>query len=140
MPKGATGWAESQTPVERNNRFHFLAAGVQGLAVVLSHDCEMDKGKSRVLTAPLKAIGSVGADIQAAILGQKHWALAPIPDIPTLGTFYADFRSITPSDRVAVDRLRRVASMNPAAVDLLRARLVGFFTRLALPSDQEWRR
>jgi hypothetical protein len=133
LPKGLNGWAESDTPVMRANRLNYLAEGLKGLAVVISHDCEIDKGQSRVLTAPLKAISSVDAETQEVILAQRHWALAPLPDIPNLGTFFADFRSITPSDRRAVDRTPRLASMNSEAVKLLQARLVGFFTRLVLP-------
>lgn len=94
MAKGANGWAETATGVARNNRFHFLAAGQVGLAIVLSYDCEIDKDQSRVTIAPLNPIGSLSPEFQAKVMGQKIWALVPIPDVPGLGTFYADLRSL----------------------------------------------
>jgi hypothetical protein len=130
MAKGANGWAESDVAVKRNNRFHFLAGGHQGLAVVLSYDCEIDKGQSRVTVAPLHPISSLPAEIQSQVLEQRIWALAPLPDVPGLGTFYADLRSITAAGRATVDGCQRIASMKPDAVRLLQARIIGFFTRL----------
>lgn len=130
---GADGWAVSTSPVVRANRVNFLASGAMSAAIVLSHDCEIDKEQSRVIVAPLKPIGSVAAEHQEHILQQGSWAHVALPDVPSLGTCFADFRSTTALDRSSVSSTARLASMSPAAVKLLQARLVGFFTRLALP-------
>lgn len=130
---GADGWAVSPSPIVRVSRVNFLASGAMSAAIALSHDCEIDKEQSRVIVAPLKPISSVAAEQQDLILQQRSWAHVALPDVPSLGTCFADLRSTTALDRASVSSAKRLASMSPAAVRLLQARLVGFFTRLALP-------
>ncbi len=124
------GWAESDVPVfDGEKKGYFLATGKLVPAIVISHSCELDKGKGRVIVAPIAPISSVSEDQQHKILGQKHFALMPLPEIPEIGTSYADLRSISALHRDIVDSARRVASMSDVATERLIAQIVAFFAR-----------
>jgi len=138
MKGGVSGWMAASSPVrDRDGREHFLGVGRITPAVVLSHSCELDKedrGKRRVTVAPIAPISSVGDPaVQEAILAQGVTASMPLPEIPSLGTCYADLRSMTTLDRRVVDAAERLASMTPEAERRLQAQLVAFLVRLDLP-------
>lgn len=141
MKRGASGWAESDTPVKhRDQRVRFLGVGKVTAGLVLSHCCELDKsdrGKRRVLVAPIAPIETVtDPDLREAILAQRLTASFGMPDVPTLGTCYSDLRSITTLQRDIVDSATRLASMVPAAERRLQAQLVAFLVRLDLPNEK----
>lgn len=141
MRGGASGWMESAKPVQdREGRVRFLGIGRIVAGLVLSHSCELDKedrGKRRVLVAPIVPIETVAESAQRdAILAQQLTASLPLPDVPTLGTCYADLRSLTTLEREIVDSGKRVASMVPEAERRLQAQLVAFLVRLYLPAEQ----
>lgn len=123
-----SGWIESDTPVRE-----FLAEGKQSKAIVISHSCDLDKGKGRIIVAPIALIASVPPEQQQMILEQRHFALMPLPDIPEIGTHFADFRSLSVLHREIVVSNRRIASMTESATVRLHAQIVAFFTRKKLP-------
>jgi len=128
------GWVESdESALDGARNGHFLATGKLCSAIVISHSCELDKGKGRVAVAPIAPISSVSAPQREAILNQTHFALIPLPEIPEIGTCYADLRSISVLHRDLVDSRRRIASMSDAATERLIAQIVAFFTRKKLP-------
>lgn len=129
MKGGASGWTESPQPQERQGKVHLLAAGGVVAIIVLSHDCEIDKGQTRVIVAPIKEIGAVAADHQQSILDGRSWAHVALPDLPGMGTCFADLRSTMAVDRANVSQAQRLASMTAQAVALLQARIVGFYVR-----------
>jgi hypothetical protein len=142
MKGGVPGWMETSAPTkDRDGREHFLGVGRVVPALVLSHSCELDKedrGKRRVTVAPIAPISSVSdSAVQEAILAQSITASMPLPEIPGLGTCYADLRSMTTLDRRIVDAGKRLASMTPEAERRLQAQLVAFLVRLDLPPPAE---
>lgn len=129
-----SGWVESvEAIVDGERKAHFLAIGKLAPGIVISHSCELDKGKGRVIVAPIAPISSVPEEQQHKILGQEHFALMPLPNIPEIGTSYADLRSISFLHRDIVDSSRRIASMSEMATERLIAQIVAFFARKKLP-------
>ena len=115
-----------------DERQFMLGSGEVAGALVLSYDCEIDKaGKPNnpILIAPVFAIGSLPTESQIAVLEQRRFSLMPLPDVPQLGTSYADFRLIQAVRRAYLPLDVRLASMNIDAVDRLQAQLVAFLTR-----------
>lgn len=133
MAKNAPGWAETKDPVQKGDRRHMLAAGRMQLALLLSHGCEIDKNKGRMLVAPIALLLTVEPAHQFEIMGNRRWAQMPLPGVPDIGDCFADFRSATSVDAASVRAEDRVAMMTDDARHHLMARLVGFLTRLALP-------
>jgi hypothetical protein len=86
-----------------------------------------------VLIAPIGKIDLLSAETQSAVLQQRQIALMPLPDIPQIGSCYADLRLITPVSRDAIDNAVRAVSMTESARDRLHAHLVMFFLRKVLP-------
>ena len=141
MKGGAPGWMESDKPIaQRDGRVRFLGIGKIVAGLVLSHSCELDKddrGKRRVLVAPIVSIETIAEPaLRESIVAQQLTASLPLPDVPTLGTCYADLRSLTTLEREIVDGGKRVASMVPEAERRLQAQLVAFLVRLDLPTEQ----
>ncbi len=127
---GTISWLESATPhSDKDGKINFLAKGRHVGVLVLSHSCELDKNKKRVIVAPIDSITVVSEEHQAVILAQKSYALMPLPDVPGVGTCYADFRSITALDRRVVNEGKRIASMTEIAHVRLGAQIDGFFLR-----------
>ena len=112
---------------------NFLGKGRVNHALIVSHDCEIDKPRrgSRVLIVPVSPLTNVVDAVgRQAIIEQKRYASIPLPGLPSLGDCYADFRLLMWIDRKIIeDAGKRVASMTDEAVILLQARPVGFFTR-----------
>jgi hypothetical protein len=132
---GIDGWVTSNHPVlDGNGRSNFLAVGRSVPVVILSHSCELDKDKARVIVAPVAQITTVEPSQRDGILEQKHFALMPLPDVPELGTCFADLRSVAALHRTTVDEGRRIASMTALANKRLAAQIVAFFCRVELPS------
>ncbi|MBI4190299.1 MAG: hypothetical protein HY525_07140 [Betaproteobacteria bacterium] len=128
------GWMDSDSPVvDRDGRTRLHAIGKSLPGLVLSHSCELDKRdrrKRRVIVAPIVPIGTVSdVALRDSILAQAQYASMPLPDIPGLGTYYADLRSIVTLDRDIVDKGKRLASMTELAQKRLWAQLVAFFLR-----------
>jgi hypothetical protein len=104
---------------------------------VISHSCEIDKlketGEGRVLVAPVLSIDGLEPEMRTTVLQQEHLALLPLPEIPTLGTHYADLRLITPVERSLIKDSERIASMTEQGPDRLYAQVFKFIMRKELP-------
>lgn len=138
---GEPGWGQSAVPTNGKGGERFLAAGAVKPALVISHDCDLDKALEdpdgpagyRVLAAPVAPINTVDPAMQTLILSQQVKAMLPLQGCPGLGDCYADLRLVMAVPRVAVDAGKRVASMADVARARLRAQLVEFFVRLEQP-------
>jgi hypothetical protein len=112
---------------------NFLGKGRINHALIVSHDCEIDKARrvSRILVAPVSPLANVtDTMVRQAIIEQRRFATMPLPNLPTLGDCYADLRLLMWIDRKLIeDAGKRVASMTDEAVIRLQAQLIGFFTR-----------
>jgi hypothetical protein len=111
-----------------------LSNGEVAGALVVSYDCEIDKSK-RVLVAPVFEISSLPSESQRAVLEQRRFSLMPLPDVPHVGTFYADLRLIQAVKREFLPLADRQASMTAGAVDRLQVQLITFFTRRSFGSS-----
>ena len=74
----------------------------------------------------------LNASEKAVVMAQGKYAHMVLPDIPEIGTHYADFQVQVTIDRRVVDGRRRVASMSDGGAERLRAQLVAYFLRLEL--------
>lgn len=131
--KGGLLWGPTiEWRPEGDQTGYFLARGRVIHGIVISHDCEIDKKtkRSRILVAPISQISKVQDETsRQAILEQRRYALMPLPEIPNLGDYYADFRLLTVVDRTNADQSIRLASMSEDGVLRLQAQLIAFFTR-----------
>jgi hypothetical protein len=130
---GKTVYEQSGVPFEHpgkkgDERQFMLSSGEIAGALILSHDCEIDKSK-RVQIAPVFALDSLPPENRLAVLEQRRFSLMPLPDVPKLGTCYADFRLMQPVRRDFLGLENRLASMNTDAVDRLQTQIAMFFTR-----------
>lgn len=129
--KNGHAWFEIPTPTETSGHLFALARGKNTHAVILSHDCEMDKErrKRRIHLAPLLPLSTLGDKERVKVLAQKTLKSLPLPGIPGLGDYYADLLSMIVVDYETLDWCPRIASMTPDGVLRLQAQLVSFFTR-----------
>lgn len=129
-----TVYEPSPTPFSRSkkgdDRLLMLSNGEVAGALILSYGCEIDKSK-KILIAPVFAISSLPPENQIAVLEQRRFSLMPLPNIPRLGTCYADFRLIQCIRREYLRLEARHGSMTESAVDRLQTHLALFFTRRA---------
>lgn len=128
-------WPEAPTfdTFKTDQTGYYIARGRQGYGIVLSHSCDLDKGrdKSGVLVALVSPMSQIQNPTQRnSILAQRHFAFLPLPDIPGLGTCYADLRRINYVARKSIQNESRLASMSADGATRLHAQLIGFFTRL----------
>lgn len=126
-------WPETSTIqlYKTDGRGLYIARGRMIEAIVVSHSCELDKGNNtQVLLAPIAKIERVQVEHQKNILQQKRHAFMPLPDVPELGTCYADLRYLHFADRKNVPDKSRHASMTDEGVLRLRAQIVAFFSRI----------
>lgn len=132
---GLEGWLECPNPVlDGASKTHFLVPGCFNPIIILSHSCELDKNKGRVIVAPIVPIDREPPEQQETILNQGQFALMPLPSVPGLGaTYYADFRSMTTVHRDIVDKGTRIASMTNEANLRTGTQLMAFFLRLEVP-------
>lgn len=133
MKAGASGWMESPEPVLRGNLFRMMAEGRVTSALVVSHSCEIDKGKARILVAPVAIASTLAPEQKQKVFDLKSFAHVPPPAIPQLGDCFADLRSIGSVHADDVSAATRISSMTQGALLMLQARLVGFLTRLVPP-------
>ena len=136
---GQTAWFESPAQPKSAAKINALAGGAVVGAIILSHSCELDKGRSnpRVLLAPIKQLDLLGVEqeMKDKIVMQQLHAMLPLPDVPDLGTCVADLRALTNVPRSTVDAGTRSASMTDASLRRMAAQLVAFFMRLQLPPE-----
>lgn len=84
----------------------------------------------RVQIASISSLDTLNTSERSAVMGQGRVAHLVLPDIPTLGTYYADLRVIVTLEHETIRDEQRVASMSETGAERLRAQIVAFFTRL----------
>ena len=126
-------WQETSVwKPDADGRGYILASGRRVHAIVLSHDCEIDKEK-RVLIAPVLSIATVTGDALEAVRNGKRYPFLHLPEIPQkLVESYLDLRGICFVERKVVDNVERLASMSEDGVERLHAQIIGFFTHIPL--------
>lgn len=134
LEKGSKkSWLESSVfqPFKTDNRGFYIARGRLTHAIVVSHSCELDKGQQHVLLAPIAPLDSISDEkVRNNILSQARRAFLPLPEIPGLGTCYADFRMLNFVDRKGIPDTNRMTSMSDEGSLRLRAQLLAFFSRI----------
>lgn len=134
---GVQPWIHSQTfTPDSDGLGNFLGRGRVNHALIVSHDCEIDKPRreSRILIVPVSPLTSLTDAVhRQKVAEQKSFSLIPLPGVPNLGDCYADFRLLMWAHKKLIeDAGKRVASMTDDAVIRLQAQLIGFFTRRSL--------
>jgi len=114
-----------------------MARARLGAVLVLSHDCDLDKGKKRVVVAPVNPVANLAKHERESVLAQRSHSSLVLPDVPSLGACYADLRLTTAVDRAFLDIDKRIASLSEAGLGRLRLQLIGFFTRRDMSRDLE---
>lgn len=142
LSKGVTGkggknsWDEVGLPQSTdgaNSRVLGIASGMYGL--VLSYGCEIDKTKpaQTILIAPVEPLDKLPENLHEMIVKQEVHRYIPLMNVPGLGNFYANLAKTFPLQRRLIDPGDRVCSMTDEAMFRLKAQIVAFYTRLALP-------
>lgn len=119
-------------PFKTDSRALYIARGRLTYAIVVSHSCELDKKNSNlVLLAPIAPLDRItDTNAKANILAQRRQAFLPLPDVPGLGTCYADFRTLSYVEMKTIPDNTRQVSMSDEGVLRLRAQIVAFFSRI----------
>lgn len=133
----AAGWGETlDWRPDHNGIGHYLYRGRLAAAMVLSHDCDIDKpkGTHRVVVAVAIPRSALSAAEQNIVFTQQARHSLPLPDVPEMGDYYADFRSTLYLPFTLVSQATRIASMSDAGRHRLQAQLIGFYTRLDISS------
>ena len=130
---GGRTWEPFQTELPGTSLIHFLARGNLFRVIVLSHDCELDKDKSkkRVLVAPIAYIEQIPILLRDNLLAQRQRSKFPMVDVPGLGDVYADLRSMNSVDRALVASGKRLATLSKLGRERLRAQVVDFLFHIA---------
>lgn len=115
---------------QKDGRGHFLASGRKLNAVVLSHDCEIDKSK-RVLVAPVLPITTIDIAHRDIVRNRRRYPFMPVSEIQNiLSESYIDLRGICFLERELIDHASRLSSMSVTGLEYLRFQLIAFITRI----------
>ena len=130
-PKSSVIWTPTvpKNPLPQNQPNHALFAYRVAPAIVISHDCAIDKssaGAARILFAPVAPLTVFDTATQEAIRRQAHLAAMLLPDAPGIGDAYIDLKAITPFPLELVTQRAKTASMTDLARDRLQRALVAF--------------
>lgn len=113
---------------------NWIAKGRIAMALVVSHDCDLDDGKDteRIVVAPVFPIARVTSseEDRARIKEGGRATYVPLPGVPSAGDCCAELRSICPLDRGLFNASNRHCSMTEEAVFVYREQLIHYFTRL----------
>jgi hypothetical protein len=130
---------EWQPPTLKVSEEHqAAAAAVRRLAIVLTHDCEIDKSPARasVLLAQVRPLAGVPDDQRQGFRHNTRHRAFYLPQCNHIDQeSYADLRAITTIRVAALGSVERIASMNEDGRRMLREQLFRFFTRRYLPRD-----
>ena len=133
---GITGWVKSDVPFkDKGGRVTLFSAGFVSLAIIISHDCDLDdQGSSKsVLVARVELIDAAPPEHRPVIISQENLPRMFLPEVPAIGNCFANLRSIATVERAAVNGAKRIASMSDDARIQMQARLVAVFTRRCMP-------
>jgi hypothetical protein len=131
-------WEESDSPKssskEEKPRILSNIDGQYGL--VLSYGCEIDKTKlnQSILIAPVVSLSKLPPSLHQNILNQEVYRYLPIVGLPNLESSYANLSKTFALQKQLIDSSSRIRSMTDEGILRVRAQLVGYYTRLKLPS------
>jgi hypothetical protein len=131
LPGDRKVWVESSAPKPDNNGFsHLLIKARHFVGVVLTHDCQLDKQakKVRVQLAAATDIERVNSEERTKIMNQRSLSQLVLPDIPELGTYYADMRIVFTVDKSIITEPMRAVSMTEAAKNRLQNQIIAYFS------------
>lgn len=124
-PKDGYMWAEQGGET-------VLAKGFMGMAVVISHDCEIENDPDHRLVAMIRLITEIQPAHRVDIMGMRHWAAFPLlaqTEPPAMEESFVDFRRITSLRPEALRSEDRIARLAPAVLDAMRLRFWYFLNR-----------
>lgn len=128
------------TSVDPQREHQANAQEVRTYAIVLSHDCELDKPirTASVLLGLVRPFANLALEVEQGLRrNTRHRALYLPASTYIESESYVDLRRVTTLRRAVVDALGYVASMNDDGKLMLQEQLFRFFTRRVLPGD--WR-
>jgi hypothetical protein len=114
------------------------ATSVRRAAIVLTHDCEIDKEPARasLLMALVRPLSAVNEDDRDGFRTNTRHRAFYLPENDYLdGESYADLRAVTTIRRDTLESLSQLAAMNEDGRRMLREQLFRFFARRYLPDD-----
>ena len=133
-----TAWAESlESETDDSGYGHYLARARSYVAIVLTHDCQLDKKKTkraRVQLAATADLDGLNAEERTKVINQGTLAQLILPDIPQVGTYYADLRIIFTVDKGLIIDSMRTASMSEKAKVRLQNQIIAYFTDRQRPT------
>lgn len=118
------------------DREYVLAEAKMALAIVLTHDCEIENDENEryrqvALIRPLMGVPDPD-DRQVIVEGRNLGRLyLPAQDRIGLPESYVDFRAITTLRRAALHTDRRIAGLSDYGRTVLQAAIIGYFTELS---------
>jgi len=129
--------------IKPNSEHQANATEVRSAAVVLTHDCEIDKddtNRAIVLAALVRSLSDIRDKDRDGIRQYTRHRAFYLPENNYLdGEHYIDLRRLTTIRRDNLEELKRLASMNEDGRLMLREHLFRFFARRVLPETwQEW--
>jgi hypothetical protein len=125
-PQGGFKWRTDQGGEK------VIARGFMGMAVVLTHDCEIENDPDHRLVAMIRSITDIQEAHRASIMAGDNWAAFPLraqSEAPAMTDSFVDFRRITsirPEVLLDADRYARLA---PLVLDAMRTRFWYFLNR-----------
>jgi len=128
-----SGWAETLNwKPDHDGMGHILYRGRVSCAIVLSHDCEIDKPNkgTRVIVSPVIPLSDLREQERQRIVDQTPWRFLVLPGMPSLGDNYTDLRCTTFLPAAVAFEAKRIASMEEDARLRLQQQLIAFFTRI----------
>ena len=102
------------------------------MAVVISHDCEIENDPNHRLVAMIRAITEIQEQFRADIMAMNHWAAFPLlaqNEAPAMEDSFVDFRWITSLRPTALRPEDRFARLAPPVLDAMRVRFWHFLNR-----------
>src|SRR5262245_40860223 len=132
---GVPVWAQSKGEPDSDGMLNMIARGRLLPSLVLSHSCDLDKGKTkmRVIVTQMMPASNLPPKDYEIVFSNRNRAKIPLPNVPGLGgDYYADLRLMQPVDGRFIEDARRVASITEPAIRRLHKQLILFFAR----SDQ----
>jgi len=112
-----------------------IARGFMGLAIVLTHDCEIENDPDHRLVAEIRSITEIQEAHRADIMAMHHWAAFPLlaqAAAPAMEESFVDFRRITSLRPEALRPQDRYARLAPGVLDAMRLRFWHFLNRLVV--------
>jgi hypothetical protein len=133
-----TAWVESAEPKIDDSGFgHYLARTRLHVAIVLTHDCQLDKDtkRARIQLAATADVDGLNAEERTKVMNQGSLSKLVLPDVPLLGsTYYADLRILFTVDKRLIVNSMRAASMTEEAKFRLQTQIVAYFTDRQMPA------